>query len=333
MSGCAAPQPRHDGGRGAIAGAGEAIEAKEAKRLKRLTLNRKAAQNSRQRKTERIQGLEYAVVNLYRENYQLQNVNDSLRKLLTNDDAQRLLQEWIAAHEETPLPAAVARSAPPSETMPEEGWPEASGPSAPPVLQSALPIGPQAPLGSQAPLGQQDQRPREVQLEQQASRFDADVGMDDAGADAWFPGHAEQQAVHRLSPHAAPHSYHHPQRHQHAPGPPAKTGDTWEGMRMGMGMGMGMQLGMGMESMEGSQVSSTEGTLVTEGTSSDTASMAGEAFVKAGLFRLGSGKASMDYAGDYATYPGTDAGTDAGTVRGGGGECERRPAGSSNIVF
>ena len=304
-----------------MAGAAEAIEDKEAKRLKRLTLNRQAAQNSRLRKAERIQGLEYAVVNLYRENHQLRNVNDSLRKLLTNDDAQRLLQEWIVAHEKTPLPPAVAWSAPPPSKMPEEGWPGASGPSAPPVLQSALPLGPQAPLGSQAPLGQRDQRPRDVQLGQQASRFDADVGMDYADANAWFSGHAEQQAVHRLSPHAAPRSHHYPQRHQHAPGPPAKTGETWEGM------------GMGMESMEGSQVSSTEGTLVTEGTSSDTASMAGEAFVKAGLFRLGSEKASMDYAGDYLSYSGTDAGTDAGSVRGGGGECEGRPAGSSNIVF
>ena len=37
----------------------------------------------------------------------------------------------------------------------------------------------------------------------------------------------------------------------------------------------------------------------------------------------------MDYAGDYLSY----SGTDAGSVRGGGGECEGRPAGSSNIVF
>ena len=42
-------------------------EENEAKRLARLALNRKAAQNSRQRKRERLQSLEVAFQNLCRE--------------------------------------------------------------------------------------------------------------------------------------------------------------------------------------------------------------------------------------------------------------------------
>ena len=57
--------------------------SKEDRRKRRLELNRKAAQLSRQRKKQRVQSLEQNVAVLKRENRELRVVNDTLRNLLS----------------------------------------------------------------------------------------------------------------------------------------------------------------------------------------------------------------------------------------------------------
>ena len=71
------------------------VAAIEAKRLKRLALNRKAAQNSRQRKRERIQSLEFAVVNLFHENQELRSLNQGLRRIHAQDNVHSVLLDWV----------------------------------------------------------------------------------------------------------------------------------------------------------------------------------------------------------------------------------------------
>lgn len=60
------------------------LESRDDRRKRRLELNRKAAQLSRQRKKLRVQSLEKDVLVLKRENRELRIVNDTLRNLMSN---------------------------------------------------------------------------------------------------------------------------------------------------------------------------------------------------------------------------------------------------------
>lgn len=63
-----------------------ATQSVEERRLARLALNRQAAQNSRQRKRDRVQSLEAAVVNLHQVNMLLRKQNAALRRRIHVDE-------------------------------------------------------------------------------------------------------------------------------------------------------------------------------------------------------------------------------------------------------
>ena len=74
--------------------------ASENKRLKKLALNRKAAQKCRQRKRERMESLEFAVATIYNENAQLRDSNKRLRGDLSmsGSDQHKAIVQWVEAH-------------------------------------------------------------------------------------------------------------------------------------------------------------------------------------------------------------------------------------------
>lgn len=63
----------------------DAQDEYECKRRKRLELNRKAAQESRRRKKQRIEELQRSVVFLTRENSELREQNELLRQMLSSE--------------------------------------------------------------------------------------------------------------------------------------------------------------------------------------------------------------------------------------------------------
>eukprot|EP00944_MAST-04C_sp_MAST-4C-sp1_P014729 g14729.t1 len=71
---------------------GRMFIVREERRKRRLELNRKAAQLSRQRKKLRVQSLEKDVIVLKRENRELRVVNDTLRNLMSNLRYQNQVQ-------------------------------------------------------------------------------------------------------------------------------------------------------------------------------------------------------------------------------------------------
>ena len=84
------------------------VDDEETKRLKRLELNKKAAQESRKRKKIKIEELQRSVVYLTSENNGLREQNEMLRMMLSQEepapggdgaaaaDATPMAQRWLA---------------------------------------------------------------------------------------------------------------------------------------------------------------------------------------------------------------------------------------------